>query len=78
MMNDILPDLISLACGYDTKGKVLSAKELIALEDKEIARRWVGRRAVAFDGFPTIGPLYSNSRKVTNARCTTHLGSGGV
>lgn len=78
MINHVLPDFISLACGYNTKGKVLSAEELISLEDQGIARRWVGRRAVAYDGFPTIGSLYKDGRKVTNARCTTHLGSGGV
>lgn len=78
MINHVLPDFISLACGYNTKGKVLSAEELTSLEDQGIARRWVGRRAVAYDGFPTIGSLYKDGCKVTNARCTTHLGSGGV
>jgi hypothetical protein len=77
-LNDVLPEIISLAFGYNTKGKRLSADELVSLEDKGMARRWVGRRAVAYDGFPTIGSLYLKSRKVSNARCTTHLGSGGV
>ncbi|MFI5344701.1 MAG: hypothetical protein ACHQUC_10850, partial [Chlamydiales bacterium] len=72
------PEFISLAYGYDTKGKELSSEELSFLEDKGIARRWAGRRAVTYDGFPTIGSLYCNNRKVSNARCTTHLGSGGV
>jgi hypothetical protein len=78
MINNVLPDFISLAYGYDTKGKRLSFEELSLLEDKGIVRRWVGRRAVTYDGFPTIGSLYCNNRKVSNARCTTHLGSGGV
>lgn len=78
MINNVLPELISLACGYQTHGKTISAEELSSLEKKGIARRWVGRRAVAYDGFPTIGPLYYKNVKVSNARCTTHLGSGGV
>ncbi len=78
MVNDVLPEFVSLAQGYHTKGKTISSEELSSLENKGIARRWVGRRAVAYDGFPTIGSLYCNERKVCNARCTTHLGSGGV
>lgn len=78
MVNDVLPEFISLALGYNTTGKAISSEELAALEKKGIARRWVGRRAVAYDGFPTLGVLYCNNRKVNNARCTTHLGSGGV
>lgn len=78
MINDVLPEFISLAYGYQTNGKTISAEQLSFLEDKGIACRWVGRRAVAYDGFPTIGPLYYNGCKVGNARCTTHLGSGGV
>lgn len=78
MINNVLPEFISLAYGYKTNGKTISAEELSFLEKKGIANRWVGRRAVAYDGFPTIGSLYHNNRKVINARCTTHLGSGGV
>ncbi len=78
MINHVLPEFMSLACGYQTHGKKISAEELSSLEEKGFARRWVGRRAVAYDGFPTIGSLYCNNRKVSNARCTTHLGSGGV
>jgi hypothetical protein len=78
MMNTVLPEFLSLAYGYNTQGKKLTAQELSALEEKGMAQRWVGRRALAYDGFPTLGPLYANNRKVTNARCTTHLGSGGV
>lgn len=78
MINNVLPQFISLACGYSTKGKVITAEQLSFLEDKGIARRWVGRRAVAYDGFPTLGSLYCCDCKVSNARCTTHLGSGGV
>jgi len=78
MINHVLPEFISSAYGYNTKGQEISAEELSSLENKGIARRWVGRRAVAYDGFPTIGFLYCNNRQVSNARCTTHLGSGGV
>lgn len=78
IINDVLPEFISLALGYKTNGKILSAEELSFLEKKGIVSRWVGRRAVAYDGFPTLGALYHNNQKVRNARCTTHLGSGGV
>lgn len=78
MVNNVLPNFISLAFSYNTEAKALSVEELASLENKGIARRWVGRRAVAYDGFPTIGSLYCNNCKVNNARCTTHLGSGGV
>lgn len=78
MVNNVLPEFVSLAYGYNTNGKIISADELSSLENMGIACRWVGRRAVAYDGFPTIGPLYCNDRQVSNARCTTHLGSGGV
>lgn len=78
MINTVLPQFISLAMGSNTRGKTLGAEDLAYLEAKGIARRWVGRRAVAYDGFPTLGSLYSDGREVSNARCTTHLGSGGV
>ncbi len=78
MINNVLPEFISLACGFQTNGKTINAEELSFLESKNIAHRWVGRRAVAYDGFPTIGALYCNNHKISNARCTTHLGSGGV
>jgi len=78
MINDVLPEFISLAQGVDTRGKILSEDELSSLVDAAIARRWVGRRAVAYDGYPTLGSLYRGDLKVANARCTTHLGSGGV
>jgi hypothetical protein len=48
------------------------------LEEKGIAKRWSGTRAVAYDGFPTLGPVYPDGQKVEKARVTTHLGSGGV
>lgn len=78
MMNTVLPEFISLALGYDTKDKEISKEEFALLEKNGLAIRWVGRRAVTYDGFPTLGSLYLNNRKVSNARCTTHLGSGGV
>lgn len=78
MINQILPEFISLACGYNSKEKNLSAEDMAILEKKGILKRWAGRRAVAYDGFPTLGPLYHKECRVDNARCTTHLGSGGV
>lgn len=78
MVNQVLPDFVTLACGYPTKGKTLTMDDLTHLQDKGLARRWVGRRAVAYDGFPTLGSLYHNNQLVANGRCTTHLGSGGV
>jgi hypothetical protein len=78
MINNVLPEFISLALGYNTHGKELSPEELETLETQGILQRWVGRRSVAYDGFPTFGYLYINQRLLSNARCTTHLGSGGV
>ncbi len=78
MVNEVLPEIISLACGYSTKGMQFTPEDLSQLENKGLLKRWVGRRAVAYDGFPTLGALYCQGRKVANGRCTTHLGSGGV
>jgi hypothetical protein len=78
MINNVLPEFVSWAFGYDTKGKTLTEQDLHDLELKGIARRWVGLRSVAYDGFPTLGYLYKDGIQVSNARCTTHLGSGGV
>jgi hypothetical protein len=77
MINDVLPEFISLALKYDTKGKTLTEKDLQYLETNKIATRWAGVRAVVYDGFPTLGHVFKNKSKVENARCTTHLGSGG-
>lgn len=78
MINDVLPDFISLAMNKNTKGTVLTEKDLEHLETNGIANRWVGTRAVAYDGFPTLGAVFNKNGKVNNARVTTHLGSGGV
>jgi hypothetical protein len=78
MINDVLPQFISLALGRDTMGQPLNAEDLQYLEERGIAQRWVGTRAVAYDGFPTLGNVYRDTVQVENARCTTHLGSGGV
>jgi hypothetical protein len=77
MINDVLPEFISLALSRNTKGQKLTAEDLASLEHRGIAERWVGTRAVAYDGFPTLGAVYHEDRKVDNARTTTHLGSGG-
>ncbi len=78
VINDVLPELITLALGRNTKDRKLGAEELKYLEDTGVAERWVGIRAVAYDGFPTLGVLYSADNMISNARCTTHLGSGGA
>lgn len=78
MVNDVLPEFISLALGRDTKRQRLNERDLAVLEAQGIAKRWVGTRAVAYDGFPTVGSIYNSNGKVSNARTTTHLGSGGV
>lgn len=77
-INDVLPQLLSLAFGKETKGLLLTVKDLQYLVDNGIATRWVGRRSVAFDGFPTLGHAHANGVTVINARNTTHLSSGGV
>jgi hypothetical protein len=78
MVNNVLPEFISWALGRDTKNQTLTAEDLYALEDKGVATRWAGTRAVVYDGFPSLGCVYKDNDKVANARCTTHLGSGGV
>ncbi|MBS0656217.1 MAG: hypothetical protein JSR46_10600, partial [Verrucomicrobia bacterium] len=78
MINEVLPEFVSLALRRDTKGRELTWTDLLVLEKKGVLSRWVGRRAVTYDGFPTLGNLYHQGQKVANARCTTHLGSGGV
>lgn len=77
IVNNVYWDLISLALGKDSVGKTLGQEDLDSLIDKGIAKVWVGSRAVAYDGFPTLGSLYKGSKRVRNARVTTHLGSGG-
>lgn len=78
MINDVLPEFISWALNRDTKGQILTEDDLYKLEDKGIATRWAGTRAVVYDGFPSLGYVYTENNKVVNARCTTHLGSGGA
>lgn len=77
MINDVLPEFVSWALGYDTHGKTLTQQDFDYLESCGIAKRWAGVRAVVYDGFPTLGCLYKDNVCVENARCTTHLGSGG-
>jgi hypothetical protein len=78
MINNVLPEFISWAFKRDTHGVTLTEADLAYLEDAGIATRWAGRRAVAYDGFPSVGWVYKDGCRVVNARCTTHLGSGGV
>ena len=77
MFNDVLPWVVSIALNRDTAGQQLTEKDMAFLEEKKIAKRWVGRRSVAYDGFPTLGHLYHNNKVVSNGRVTTHAGSGG-
>lgn len=76
-MNAVLPKVVSRAMGRDTTGQTLTEVDLSALVDKGFAERWVGRRAVAFDGSPSTGPVYHHGKEVKHARATTHAGSGG-
>ncbi len=78
IINEILPEFVSWALEKPTRDTQLTLADMKALEDRGIAERWVGSRAVAYDGFPTIGSIFNDNGRVTNARCTTHLGSGGV
>jgi hypothetical protein len=78
VINQILPQCVSLALGRNTAGQELTALDLAYLEQQGIAQRWVGRRALAYDGFPTLGYAYKSGKPVINARFTTQLGSGGV
>ncbi len=78
MINDVLPECISIALQRDTKGQVITEEDLLILEKKNIARRWVGTRAVAYDGFPTLGEVHSANGAFSNLRTTKDLSSGGV
>jgi hypothetical protein len=78
VINDVWPQFVSLALGIDTRGCKMTREHLTELEEKDIAKRWVGTRAVAYDGFPTLGILYKDDTPIQNARTTTSLGSGGV
>jgi hypothetical protein len=78
MLNDVLGKFLSLALGRNTVGVTLTQDDLNELENKGIANRWVGRRAVTYDGYPLYGYLYKGNQRVTNGFCTTYLGSGGI
>ena len=88
MFNDVLPHIVSIALGRDTRNQKMTYDDLDRLEKTGIARRWVGRRAVAYDGFPTVGNVYVKEQvmhegtkpkvlRVANANVRTHFGSGG-
>lgn len=79
MVNDVLPEFVSMALGRDTKGQKLTQVDMDIMEAKGIAKRWAGVRAVVFDGFPTLGTaVKADGTPISNAIVTTHLGSGGV
>jgi hypothetical protein len=77
MFNDVVPQIVSLAFGKDTTGQKLTQQHMNILVEKGIAKRWVGRRGVLYDGFPIIGHLYCKGKQVSNARGTAYFGSGG-
>ena len=52
--------------------------DLQQLLDNGLAERWVGKRSIVYDGFPTMGKIYNQKGSVDNAFCATHFGSGGV
>ena len=74
----LYPDLINQALSRKASKGSLKQADLDLLVQKRIARVWVGARAVAYDGFPTLGRLYVESQPIANVRAVTHLGSGGV
>ena len=77
MFNDVLPRVVSLALGLDTRGATMAQEQLQKLVEQGKARRWVGRRSARFDNMFTTGFLYHGGRKVENALTGTHAGSGG-
>lgn len=80
IINHVLPQAVSLALHRETQHQDLTLEDLSALEAKGIATRWVGTRAVAYDGFPAVGPLYSkdSKSKIHNGWTATLFSSGGV
>jgi hypothetical protein len=79
MINEVLPEVISLALNRDTTGQTLTEADLTDLEARGIAVRWVGTRAVAYDGFPDLGKVYkADGTVLDNAITAKALGSGGV
>lgn len=78
IINKVLPEYVSYALGRETKGETLRLADLNQLEASGVAERWVGSRAVTYDGVPTWGQLKTRSgQPIQKARTTTHLGSGG-
>jgi hypothetical protein len=64
MINDVLPECISLAFGYNTTGITLTENDLNFLESQKIASRWAGVRAVTYDGFPSLGYVYKENTQI--------------
>lgn len=82
MIANVYPDLIQEV--FATIGMPIEANQsltethLNALVKQGIAKRWVGTRAVAYDGYPTIGKLFTtDGTSIANANVITHAGSGG-
>jgi hypothetical protein len=78
IVNNIFPELIGSALNKVTTNTELVYNDLEVLENKQYIERWIGIRAVAYDGCPTLGVLFKEGKPISNARTTTHLGSGGV
>ena len=62
IINEVMPEILSLALCRDTKGLTLTAEDLGLLHRTGIATSWVGRRSLAYDGFPTLGKVYTQLR----------------
>jgi len=80
IINSIMPAIVSKALKKQTLGVELGFEDLDQLIQDGLAKCWVGSRAVAYDGFPTLGAVFkANTHQVVqNAHTTTQLGSGGA
>lgn len=79
MINDVLPQCMSLALQRDTTGQKLTAEDMRKLEESSIAHRWAGNRGVIYDGVPIFGKLSKqDGTRLQNAGATAYLSSGGV
>jgi len=80
MVNDVVPDVMSVALGRNTTGQTLTAEDLKLLIDKKIAHIAVKRRAVRPNGFITVGDAHrqKDGARIANLSINTDGGSGGV
>lgn len=79
MINAVVPWVVSLALGRDTRGTDLTPVDMETLKKNGQATCWAGMRSVSFGGTDTISYTYlQDGQKVENGIMVTHLGSGGV